>query len=384
MAAIKNALVVGAGIGGLAAAAALPQHGIDVDIIELRPGADVLGVGINQPGNALRALRALGVLEEILAVGFEFNQYKFFDYQENLITEVRSVIGGEDVPPNVALTRRDLHRVLIGAGERQGVKVRYGTTISELVDHGDWVEVTFSDGSTGTYDLVVGFDGINSSLRRRLFGAEHDPVETGFGVWRTELPRPEHVRYAAMFHGINVKAGYVPLNEQEMYLLVVTPESRAVRYDKADLVNQLKAKLAPFVGPIGEIRNNLRPDDNVAFGLLTEVPLPLPWHEGRVIVLGDAAHACVPHLAQGAGMAIEDAVLLAEELDQARDLEASLHTLEARRFPRTKFVQDVSRAVLFGEMHPVDEESLAATVVELRAELTGRMNGSDTFLNQPA
>ena len=231
---------------------------------------------------------------------------------------------------------------------------------------------------------MVGFDGINSSLRRRLFGAEHDPVETGFGVWRIELPRPESVRYAAMFHGINVKAGYVPLNAQEMYLLVVTPESRAVRYDKTDLANQLKAKLAPFEGPIGEIRDNLRPDDNVAFGLLTEVPLPLPWHEGRVIVLGDAAHACVPHLAQGAGMAIEDAVLLAEELDQDRDLEVSLQTLEARRFPRTKFVQDVSRAVLFGEMQPVDEESLAATVVELRAELTERMNGSDTFLNQPA
>ncbi len=335
-------------------------------------------------GNALRALRKLGVLEDILDVGFEFDEYKFYDYKENLIVEVRSVIGGNDVPSNVALTRRDLHRVLIEAGERQGVEVRYGITIGELVDHGDHVDVTFSDGSTGTYDLVVGFDGIKSDLRRQLFGARYDPVETGYGVWRIELPRPERVRHAAMFHGINVKAGYVPLNEQEINLLVVTPESRDVRYDKADLANVLRAKLAVFDGPIAEIRDNLRPDDSVAFGLLTEVPLPLPWHKGRVIVLGDAAHACVPHLAQGAGMAIEDAVLLAEELDQDRDLEASLQALEARRYPRAKFVQDVSRAVLFGEMKPIDEESLAATVAELRAELTGRMNGSDTFLNQPA
>ena len=384
MAGVEKALVVGAGIGGLAAAAALSQRGIDVDIVEVRPGADVLGVGINQPGNALRALRKLGVLDEILEVGFEFDQYRFYDYQENLIVKVRSVIGGDDVPPNVALTRRDLHKVLIAAGERQGVRVRYRTTVGEVLDQGDHVDVTFSDGSTGTYDLVVGFDGIKSGLRRQLFGPEHDPVNTGYGVWRTEIPRPDVVRYAAMYHGINVKAGYVPLNEQEMYLLVVTPESGDVRYEERDLAELLRTKLADFEGPIAEIRDNLRSGDDVAFGLLTEVPLPLPWHRGRVIVLGDAAHACVPHLAQGAGMAIEDAVLLAEELDQDRDLEVSLEALEARRYPRVKFVQDVSRAVLYGEMQPIDEESLAATVAELRAELTGRMNGSDTFLNQPA
>jgi len=169
MAEVKKALIFGAGIGGLGARAALAQRGIETELVEIRPDVSVYGVGMNQPANSLRALRALGVLDEIRAAGFQYDRTEFRDFRGNPIVEVPSNLG-DDVPANTALSRRDLHHILIGAVERAGATTRYGTTVEDLVDDGERVHVRPSDGREDDYDLVVGFDGINSPLRKRLFG----------------------------------------------------------------------------------------------------------------------------------------------------------------------------------------------------------------------
>jgi 2-polyprenyl-6-methoxyphenol hydroxylase-like FAD-dependent oxidoreductase len=375
-------LIVGAGIGGLGAAAAMKQRGLDVDVIEIKPEPNVYGVGINQPANSLRALQSLGVLDEVLAAGFPFSSWRFHDAEGNLVVDVPSRLGGDGLPSHNGLSRRQLHEILIGAADRAGAVVRYGTTVEEIQENGS-AHVRFSDGSEGDYDVVAAFDGINSSLRRRLFGAEYDPVYTGYAVWRVTVPRPPELTTGALFQAVGAKGGYIPLSKDTMYLLLVVAEPPHVRYDRSDFPGMLRERLAPFGGELARIRDELSDEADIVYAPLSEVMLPLPWFKGRIVICGDAAHACTPHMTQGAAMALEDGVVLAEELTVDRELSQSLTAFGERRFPRAKLVQDVSRAILNGEMS-ITAENIDDAFDHWRAELPGQMGHVDEILNQPA
>jgi 2-polyprenyl-6-methoxyphenol hydroxylase-like FAD-dependent oxidoreductase len=383
MAKVEKVLVVGAGIGGLAAAAALGQRGAEVDVIEVKPDSTVYGVGINQPANSLRALDAIGVLDQILAVGVTYDGYTFNDYKNNEIVAITSQLGDDRVPPNCALPRRELSRILIGAAEGAGAKTRYGTTIEDLDDRGDEIGVTFNDGSSANYDLVVGFDGIKSPLRSRLFGDEYPPVYSGHVVWRLTVPRPADAVRSELYQSPRSKGGYIPLTEETMYLLLVTSEPAGVHYDPADFPEMLRERLSEFEGPLGDIRESIKEGDDIIYSPLSEVLLPPPWHKGLVVLGGDAAHACTPHITQGAGMALEDAVVLAEELADAESIPAALESYAARRYPRAKFVQQVSRGILESEM-AINEETLAEAIEAWPNELPGQFAHVDALLNEAA
>jgi 2-polyprenyl-6-methoxyphenol hydroxylase-like FAD-dependent oxidoreductase len=146
----------------------------------------------------------------------------------------------------------------------------------------------------------------------------------------------------------------------------------------------LRERLAPFEGVIGDIRDNLREGDDVVYSPLSEVMLPAPWFTGRVLLCGDAAHACTPHITQGAAMALEDAVVLPEELAKTDlPLAGRLQSFSERRYPRAKFVQDVSRGILNSEMQ-INAENIDHAFAHMKEELPGQMAGVDAFLNQPA
>jgi 2-polyprenyl-6-methoxyphenol hydroxylase-like FAD-dependent oxidoreductase len=379
---VARVLVIGAGIGGLGAAAALAQRGVAVDVVELRKNAEVFGVGINQPANSLRALRALGVLDEILAVGYQYDRNTFYDWQGQLVVDCPSVLGG-DVPANNALSRRDLHRILSAAVQRAGATVSFGVTLDDLEEVGDRVQVALSHGREERYDLAVGFDGLRSPLRQRMFGTEHEPVFTGYSVWRLTMPRPAQVTNTMLFQGDGTKAGVIPLSQDTMYLLHVTSETDNPYIPSDQMAGLLKERLAGYGGLIGELRDGITCSDGIVYSPLSEVLLPSPWYKGRTIVLGDAAHACAPHLTQGAGMALEDAVVLAEELAVPdREVAASLQAFMKRRYDRVKLVQDVSHQILFGEM-AVTGQTLPDAVEHMREALPGQMKQVETFLNGP-
>lgn len=375
-------LVVGAGIGGLGAAIAFGQRGAAVDVVEIKPDASVYGVGINQPANSLRALRSLGVLEQVLSVGYVYDRCQFYDRYGNTIVEVLSGLGG-DVPANCALTRADLARILLAAAEGAGAKVARSTTVLHLEQHEDSVTVHLSDGRSAEYDLVLACDGIKSPLRRKLFGDAHQPVFTGCSVWRVTVPRPESVTGGKVFQGEHSKAGLIPLSDELMYMFVVTREPGNPRFEPAEYLTLLKERTAEHSGLIGEIRDRLTADDDIIYSPLSEVLLPPPWHSGRVVVLGDAAHACAPHLTQGAGQALEDAVVLAEMLDRDKSFEQSMKDFTDRRYPRVKLVQDVSRGILQAEMS-VTPENIGHALAGLRAHLVEQSAFVDAQLNQPA
>jgi len=230
---------------------------------------------------------------------------------------------------------------------------------------------------------LVAFDGVKSEMRRQLFPATRKPAYTGYAVWRVTVPRPPEIDYGALYQSAFHKAGWIPLTEETMYLLLVADEPEGIHYPEHRFTDLLRERLEEFGGVIGRIRDDLDGHDGIVYAPLVEVLLQAPWQKGRVIVLGDAAHACTPHITQGAAMALEDGVVLAEELSSDRSLVEALAAVSERRFPRVKFVQDVSRGILESEMS-INEETLDAALKGMAEELPGQFAQVDGFLNEPA
>ena len=338
-------LVVGGGIGGLSAAIALRQRGVDVDIVEINPKWDVYGVGIIQPANAIRGLDALGLAEKAVEQGYAMKGSRFHDSQGNLLGEVPALdLLGPRYPPMNGITRPRLHAIFQDAVKSSGANIRLGVTADSVGEDG---RVAFSEGDGGEYDLVVGADGIHSHVRALVFPAAPDPQYTGQIVWRYNVPRPEGLDTLDMFVGSNGKAGFVPLAPDLMYILYIEAvPAQDVKMADDRLADIFRERLAEFGGPVAEVRDRYITDPaKVVVRPVESLLVPKPWHRGRVVLAGDAAHATSPHVGQGGAMAIEDAIVLAEEVTSGDDLDGALERYAERRYPRCREIWEISRQI---------------------------------------
>jgi 2-polyprenyl-6-methoxyphenol hydroxylase-like FAD-dependent oxidoreductase len=349
MAAIEKALVVGGGVGGLAATIAMRDRGIAVDLVELNPKWDVYGVGIIQPGNAIRALDQLGVAEEAIAAGFAMDGDRFSLSDGTVLAENEHPrAAGPQYPSTNGITRTRLHEILQAKVRASGATLRIGETFTELRQDTDGVDVTFTDGSAGRYDLVVGADGIYSKVRGAVFPDAPAPEYTGQVVWRYNLPRPAEVDRLWMFASTWRKAGLVPLGPDLMYLLLIeTVDDPAEWLPNDRLAQIMQERLAEFGGLIGEMRPLITDSASVVYRPVEAVFVERPWYRGRVAILGDAAHATSPHVGQGAAMALEDAIVLADEAARADtgDVAGALERWMERRYERVKEIVEISRQI---------------------------------------
>jgi len=351
MPAVQRVLVVGGGVGGLTAGVALRRAGIDVDLVEINPNFNVYGVGIIQPNNTLRALDRIGLAQRCVELGTPFPGWKMFGATGNFLMEAPNTSrAAPGYPPNNGITRPNLQKILSEAALEQGVNVKLGTKVCELHDRGGRVDITLSDGTEGHYDLVVGCDGIYSDTRRRIFGDAGAPHCTGQSVWRYNLPRRSQFAWGEVHSGPSTKVGLVPIKRDLMYMFLVTAEPNNPRMPPDRLAELMRERLAGYEGVVAELRALIVDPSGVVYKPMEALLLPAPWHKGRVIIIGDAAHATTPHLAQGAAMAIEDAVLLGELLGRSTSLEAVLSEFMSRRFDRVKFVKDSSDQIAAWEM----------------------------------
>jgi 2-polyprenyl-6-methoxyphenol hydroxylase-like FAD-dependent oxidoreductase len=379
---IKRVLVVGGGVGGMTAAATFARRGVEVVLIERRPAFDIPGVGLGQPANALRVYDTLGVLDQILATGFIYDRMYIFDPGRQLIVEHKFLLGDDRVPAFCALSRLQLHEILLGAAERAGVQVRLGVTVSEFHNDKDRVDVRFSNGQHDSFDLVAGFDGIRSTTRLHLVGTAFAPRPSGYGAWRVQAPRRDDVRGMEFLQGIGSKTGAMPLGNDIMYLFHIRPEAPDANFAQHDLVPMFKERLAPYGSYVAEIAASLNSSSDIVYSPIEPLMLPWPWFRGRVVIGGDAAHTFAPHLTQGAAMAAEDAFVLAREvLADDGPVEARLMRYSMKRYPRCAFVYTFSGQWLHDEQSVRSAAELEAARAELTLNASARIGASDRILN---
>jgi 2-polyprenyl-6-methoxyphenol hydroxylase-like FAD-dependent oxidoreductase len=382
MSKIRRVLVVGGGVGGLTAATAFAQRGVEVVLIERRSAFHVPGVGLGQPANALRIYDALGVLEAILATGFMYDHMCIFDPNRELIVRHKFLLGDARVPAFCALSRLELHEILLAAVQRAGVEVRLGITVQEVCDEAERVVAKFSDGRAGSFDLIAGFDGIRSPMRAYLVGTAFVPRPSGYGAWRLQVPRPDYVQAMEFLQGIGSKAGAMPLSNDLMYLFHIRPEAPGVMFDRADYPDLLRERLAQYGSYVAEIRASLDASSDIVYSPIEPMLLPWPWFRGRVVIGGDAAHVFPPHLTQGAAMAAEDGYVLAvEALAEGAPLAERLMRYSQKRYARSAFVYAFARQWMDDEQSVRTAQDLAEAKAEMAQNASARIAASDRILN---
>jgi len=342
-------LIVGGGIGGLIAAYGLGRKYHRVTVIEREPEWRVYGVGITQQSNVVRAMSQLGLVDAYQEAGFGYDAVEVYAPGGERLARIPSPKLIESLPANFGVGRRALHEALLQRALSAGAEVRLGRMAEQLEDEGDAVEVYFSDGSTSRYDILIGADGLNSRTRRQIFPDAPEPEFTGQGVWRCNFARPTSMDCLQAFEG-PMGLGLAPLSDELMSTFVTTPEPGDPRYAAGELASAMRANLVGVAPRIAELAETIGDDSEIVYRPLEWVFLERAWHKGRVVLLGDAVHATTPHLGQGAGMAIEDVIVLIEELERHAQPEAAFAAYRDRRFGRCKYIVDASLAICRGQL----------------------------------
>lgn len=344
-----NVLIVGGGIGGLSAAIALRRKGHSVQVIEKDPAWSVYGVGIIQQSNVVRAMDQLGVLDAFLDAACGFDAVEIYIPDGTRVARIPTPTLVEGRPSNVGIGRRALQQVLGDSAKALGVEIRLGLTVETLEQDEASVSVGFSDGTEGRYDVVVGADGVYSQIRGMVLPDAEIPSFTGQSVWRYNFPRAEGLDALHVYNG-PTGVGLVPMSTDTMYMYATTPEPDNPRYPVAGLAARMRAKLAATAPAIRQLAEDITDDEGVVYRPLEGMMIHGPWHSGRVVLLGDAVHATTPHLGQGAGMAVEDALVLAEELSAHDRPESAFTAYRTRRYERCRYIVEASLAICHGQI----------------------------------
>ena len=341
-------LVVGGGVGGMSAAISLSRSGHSVDLIDLDPDWKVSGAGITVTGPTLRAFKALGIFDQVKHLGACTWASRFYTQEGHLIGENAARERHDEMNSTGGIMRPVLHGILSRLARETCADIRLGVSVEGVRQLGASTEVIFTDGVVARYDLVVGADGIFSKIRELLFPNAPEPKFTGQGCWRIIAERPAGMDYSEMYVGEKLKAGLNPVSETQMYMFLLEHVPDNPRLEAKDFIPRLSGLMSKFGGKIGELASQLSDESQINYRPLKTQFLASPWHSGRTLLIGDAAHATTPHLASGAGMAVEDALVLAEVIRTEATIEAAFAAYEKRRYERCRLVVETS--VRIGEL----------------------------------
>ena len=327
-------LVVGGGIAGLALARALEQHGMVAELVERQADPALKGAGLYLLGNATRALGGLGVLADVAAQAAPIETQRLFDSRGRLLKTIRTQDVWRDCGPCLCLPRTVLHAILRAALVK--TEVSFGKAVADIHPSQDGCDVTFDDGTQRRYDLVVGADGVASTVRRSLFPAD-TPDYLGTVCWRTITENTAGIEGWTTMLGNGGTLGAIPVNATHIYVYADIRAGRAAVGDYSART-ALPPLFAEYGAPVFPLIEALPDDAEVHYGRIEQMTMA-QWHRGRVLLIGDAAHASSPSMAEGAGMALEDALVLAEALAAEANLDTALAAYTARRRPRVDWVQ---------------------------------------------
>ena len=370
--AAENVLIIGGGIAGMSAALALRSRGVQVTLVDADPNWRVYGAGISITGMSLRAFNDLGILSAIRERGYVHGGMRPRKMDGSDLGPPRPPLP-QDSPPVLmggGILRPVLHEILSTRVREAGVTVRLGQSLASFTQDDSGVNVVMTDGSSARYDLVVGADGIYSKMRLMLFPDAPKPRFTGQGCWRFVAPRPPEVERAEIYFGGPVKLGLAPISQKEIYVYILEHAPGNPWFAPETHVAHLDALMVPFGGNVPALRAGLTTDSQIVYRPLECLLMPSPWFDGRVVLIGDAAHATTPHLASGAGLAAEDGLVLADEIAKNTNVSEALQSFMARRYERARLVIETSVRIGESEMNgganALDAKGMAALAQALQ------------------
>ncbi|MBH5333974.1 FAD-dependent monooxygenase [Streptomyces pactum] len=384
----RKALVIGAGIGGLTAAAALRDAGWDVEVHERATELRAAGSGLSVMSNAIAALDSIGLDLGLEKRGQVLESYHVRTARGRLIREFPfpGIIRRLGVPC-VLITRSELQQALLEATD--GIPLHLGSTAEEFTTDPATGRVTvrFADGRRTDGDVLIGADGFNSAIRRQLVGPGEESRDSGYVCWLALTPF-SHPRFTtgSVIHywGSGQRFGLVDMGGGLLYWWgtknMPTEQSHHWRGGKADVARA-------FAGWADEVQHAIAVTDESAILAVPSRDRPFleRWGRGPVTLLGDAAHPMLTSLGQGSGMAIEDAAVLARRLRDAPDVAAALRGYEDERRERTRGMVAASRSISEFEQ----SENLRRPVRDAyfrfmpERKLTATLEGALTFPRHP-
>ncbi|MGH2745617.1 MAG: FAD-dependent monooxygenase [Thermoleophilaceae bacterium] len=332
----RRVLIVGGGIAGLALAPMLARTGVEVEVAERERPWRPAGTGMYLPGNAARALRALGLEAQVASRAVEIARQRFYDHHGRLLCEVDVAELWAAVGPCLAVHRAELHALLReAAGE---LPIRIGLAVKRLDQRDGAVSVDFSDGTSGAYDLVVGADGIHSAVRRLAFKPTAVPRPVGQIGWRFLAPRPPEVTTWSVMLGHGTAFLTLPIAGDRVYCYCDVVSRPGPDTPEQVAPERLGELFSEFADPAATLLAKLDVAADIHVSTIEEVALDR-WGRERVVLIGDAAHATSPNMAQGAAMALEDALVLTDCLHTIPAIPDAIAAFEAKRRPRTDWVR---------------------------------------------
>lgn len=369
---IKNILVIGGGITGLTAAACLGRQGINVDVIEIRSRIeDQGGIGLSIMGNATKALDTIGVAQKCVDAGMPADTYTIRRPDGTIVaTPDWPALGKPRWPAQIGISRPVFHSILADAARAASANIRCSMSVEAITQTPEAVNVRFMTGEPGNYDLVIGADGIRSATRAMVFPEPLEPKAVGLGIWRAHSRRPEGITTTQLhLGGPQGLVGICPISQNDCYVYCLHGSEVGERRNPATFHLQLREKLEGYGGLIPALAAQMTDPSLVSYRPLEALLKPNPWHHGRVLLMGDAAHSNTPNLAQGAGMGIEDAAVLADELTKNHTLDEVLRRFMARRFERAKMVVEVSGQIARAEAEHTPDFDIKAVMTAASEKL---------------
>ena len=339
-------LIVGAGIAGLSLARALERSGMEATLVERQPERLTTGAGLFLPGNAVRAIDQLGLLEEVTERAVPIRRQLILDAGGKVLNAIETEHFWRGCGPCLALQHKDFHGILKASLRRS--TVAFDRSITSLSQDSAGCSVTFDDGSTAKYDLVVGADGMHSKLRSTALSG--GPARYVRNVcWRFITKNTADIGCWTAMLGKGRTLLAIPVSQTDVYFYadMAVPSEGILAMSR---ISPLRSLFKGFAGPVFPLIDRLPSDAHVFpsdahvhYGPIEEVQLE-DWVKDRIVLLGDAAHGCSPSMAEGAGMAMEDALVLVEELSRGTDVSKALFAYAERRRPRVDWVQNQCRA----------------------------------------
>jgi len=334
-------LIIGGGIAGLTTALALQKMNLDFIVLEAVPEIKAVGAGISLAGNAMRALTKLGVDEEVKRRGHLISSMIIEDDKGKRI----SIMDAEKLSreyglDNVAIHRADLHQVLLTSIDTN--RIVTGKKAIDFSEEPGGITIFFDDGSKEQGSAAIIADGIHSGLRKKLLPGV-SPRYSGYTCWRGVVENRWNIQHHAVeTWGSKGRFGYVPIGNNKVYWFAcknapIKDEMMSL-FRISDLVDNFKS----YTYPIPEILKDTSDADLILSDIVDLKPIS-QYAFNRILLLGDAAHATTPNLGQGACMAMEDALFVAEEINrQPKNIVNAFKSFEQKRVPRAQYIVNTS------------------------------------------